>query len=261
MLGHNVYFFQDRESIGKIWRTPCLSSPINISLYTFKHFFGVPEKTLKVYREDNSGPYGKPYHGSNIPQHRRVDYLSHHEFLRPLSGPGLKPTFLRFKGALDNLVDALELSNEWVEHNDFQIFFQGLFGPPIIESIFGPTLLRLNPTLIEDLYEFDNNIPWLARAIPSFIMARPYRIRKRLTSHFRKWHTYATQNFTESSIYQDGDGDPFWGSTFIRNRHAMFSRVGDHDEDAVVALDMGLSFGYGSLHYILGDQSVNNKVN
>jgi hypothetical protein len=237
-------FFQDRQSIKRIWKTPSLSSPINISLYTFKFFFGVPEKTLKVYRADNSGPYRKPYAGSTISENRRVDYLAHHEFLRALSGPGLRPTFLRFKRALETGADGAELTNEWTELRDFQKFFQNLFGPSLVESVYGPALHRLSPSFMDDLYDFDDNVPWLARMIPSFIMPRPYRIRNKLGRHFRKWHIYARTHFHESSIYEDGDGDPFWGSAFIRNRHAMFSKVGDHDEDAVVALDIGLAFGY-----------------
>ncbi|KAI1439197.1 cytochrome P450 [Xylaria sp. CBS 124048] len=243
IMGHDIHLFQDPASIRKMWRTPSLSSPIKISTYTFKYFFGVPEKTLKVYRSDNSGPYRKPYQGSSVPENKRVDYLGHHEFLRALSGPGLAPTFQRFKRRLETMLSETDVSEAWTGHDDFKAFFQDSVGPALIESVYGPALLRLSPTFVADLYAFDDNVPWLARGIPSFLMPRPYRLRERLAGHMRRWHEYARQNFNESSIYEDGDGDPFWGSAFIRNRHTMFANIGDHDENAVAALDIGLAFG------------------
>ncbi|KAI0806446.1 cytochrome P450 [Xylaria sp. FL0064] len=227
ILGCDIYLFQDLESIKAIWRASSLSSPIKISIYTFKYFFGVPEMTLNVYRADNSGPYRKPYIGSNIPEDRRTDYLVHHEF----------------KEGLQTRIVEVELSSKWTEFSDFQKFFRKLVGPSLIESIFGPALLRLSPSVIDDLYEFDANVPWLARALPSFIMPQPYRTREKLVDHIRRWHGYAQQQVSESSINVDGDGDPYWGSAFIRNRHSIFSQVGAHDEDAVIALDLGLCFG------------------
>lgn len=218
---------------------------MRISLYTFKYFFGVPARTLAVYRADTSGPSRKPYPGSNIPADKRIDYLSHQEFLRGLSGPGLVSTFRRFQCALNSKVDELGRLNERTDVSDFRILFQDIIGTPLIEAIFGSEILRLNPDLVADLFKFDANVPWLARGVPSFLMPSAHRARRNLGDQLRKWHTHARQHFTESSIYEDGDGDPFWGSAFIRNRHAIFSRVGGHDADARVALDLGLCFGYG----------------
>lgn len=196
-----------------------------------------------MYRADNSGPCRKPYPGTTVSADKRIDHLSHQEFLRALSGPGLTTTFQRFQRALEIGLDKLGHSNEMGEVSDFRKPFQDIIGAPLVEAIYGPEILRLNPNFIDDLYEFDAIIPWLARGVPSFLMPRAHRARRRLAEQLRKWHTHARQNFTESTIYKDGDGDPFWGSQFNRNRHAIFSQVGGHDEDARVALDLGLCFG------------------
>ncbi|KAK9775308.1 putative Cytochrome P450 [Seiridium cardinale] len=243
ILGQDIYIFQDRESISNIWRATSLSSPINITMYTFKHFFGVPERALKVYRADNSGPFRKPYPGSNVPHDKRIDHISHTEFLRALTGPGLAPTFQRFHNALVARVETLGLANNWTYMDDFRKLFLSIEGSALIEAIYGPALLRLNPCFVDDLREFDALVPWLARGIPSFINPRPYRIRKKLQDQLKKWYAYARQEFTDSSIYADGDGDPFWGSKFIRNRNKMFAKVGEHDDDTCAALDVGLCFG------------------
>ncbi|KAL1845874.1 hypothetical protein Daus18300_014420 [Diaporthe australafricana] len=136
---------------------------MSISLYTFKYFFGVPAKTLAVYRADTSGPNRKPYPGTDVPADKRIDYLSHQEFLRALSGPGLAPTFRRFQRALKTSSDKLGHSREWTDVPDFRKAFQDIIGRPLIEAIYGTELLRLSPTFVDDLYEFDANVPWLAR--------------------------------------------------------------------------------------------------
>ncbi|KAK8107008.1 Pfs- NACHT and Ankyrin domain protein [Apiospora kogelbergensis] len=245
--GQSVYLFQDRETIRNIWKAKSLQSPISVSTYIFKFFLGVPEPTIEIYRADISGPYRKPHPASTpMPPKKRVDYLSHQEFLRALSGSGLKPLLQRFKRALEMHVDG-DLGplagDEWTELGSFRRVIRPMIAEPLIESIFGPAILRLNPGFTDDLFEFDANIPWLVRGIPSFIMPRPHRVRKRLASQIRKWQEYASSHFEESSIYDDGDGDPFWGSQFIRNRRSVFKNAGGHDVDAIVALDLGLCFG------------------
>lgn len=207
----------------------------------------MPAETLAVYRADDSGPCRKPYPGTDVPADRRIDHLSHQEFLRALSGPGLATTFQRFRRALETRVDRLGRSRvEGADAScaDFREPFRDVIGAPMVEAIYGPEILRLNPGFVDDVYEFDAVVPWLARGLPSFMVPWAHRARRRLADQLRRWHAHAGRNFTESSIYEDGDGDPFWGSQFIRNRHAMFSRVGGHDEDARVALDLGLCFGY-----------------
>jgi hypothetical protein len=213
-----------------------------------KYFFGVPEKTARLYRTDNSGPFRNPYPGTTIDKEKRLHFLSHQEFKRALSGTGMAPTFLRFRTGLETQMSQARISSEWTQQSDFQKFLRDLFASSLIESIYGPSLLRLNPTFVDDLCEFDHNIPFLARGVPSFLYRKPHQLRAKLKEQMKRWHDYARQNFNESAVYEDGDGDPFWGSSFMRNRHAMFADVGNHDEEAVAALDIGLCFGYVTPH-------------
>ncbi|KAI8960636.1 cytochrome P450 [Daldinia sp. FL1419] len=243
-FGYEVYLFQDRETIKKIWKTPTLSSPMSIQIYCLKYLFGLSERALAIYRADDSGPHAKAYPGSNVPDDKRIDYTTHHEFLRALSGPGLNPALQRYATAFTAHIDHFPLPNGstgWNLIGDFQDFFFKTMGASLIESLFGPSLLRLSPSFVNDLIEFDNNVPWLARGLPSFTMPKPYRIRSRLHEKIKNWHSYARGNFDEAGVY-DGDGDVFWGSKLIRNRHAILHAAGQTDND-IAASDLGLAFG------------------
>lgn len=208
-----------------------------------KYFFGMPEKALSVYRADNSGPFQKPYLGSNVPPRNRIDHITHHAFLRALSGPGLEPTSQRFMQILATRLGELPLSTEWTEIRDLRKLFQEITGSSLIQAVFGPLLLRTNPNFVNDLWKFDDVVPWLARAVPSFLMPGPYRIRKRLFNQLKNWYTTARQHFCESSISEDGDGDPFWGSELVRSRQEMLLQVDSHDDDTLASADLGLIWG------------------
>jgi hypothetical protein len=248
ILGYDLYLIQDRESIRNIWKSPSLSSPIPVTLFAFRYLFGVPQQVMKLYREDNSGPFHKPFEGSNIAPDRRIDYLSHQEFLRALSGPGLAPLFERFRTSFGTRLDGIKLSDEWVDGADFRKLLQSINGAPLVEGVFGPALLRLNPTFVDDLYEFDASVPWLSRGMPSFIMPWPYRARRRLYGHFKRWHSYVSHASQELSSDDQGGEDPVWGSRFMKNRHAMLLKCGVSN-DSLAALDLGLSFGYENRAY------------
>ncbi|KAI1323858.1 cytochrome P450 [Xylariaceae sp. FL0255] len=268
-FGFYLYFFQDRESIRLVWKTPALATPIHLQVYAMKYFFGVPEKTASLYRTDNSGPFRKPWPGTSIPDEKRLHFFSHQEFTRALSGTGMAPTFLRFRKRLETQMTEAPITGAWTQHTDFQKFLRSVFASSLVESIYGPTLLSLNPDFIDDLCEFDHKIPFLARGIPSFLVRSPHRLRAKLKAQIKRWHGYAREHFNQSDIYADGDGDPFWGSAFMRNRHAMFAEVGNHDGEAVAALDIGLCFGLVSntlpatfltLWHIFKDQTLLRRI-
>ncbi|KAI0546389.1 Pfs, NACHT and ankyrin domain protein [Xylaria curta] len=174
---------------------------MSIQIYTHKYFFGTPRRTLATYIADTSGPHENPYPKSNVP---------------PL------------KTQLGQRV----FSGEGEELGDLRSFFQVMGTahfecPFMLKGKFRPEILRLNPSIVDVLINFDSKVPWLARGIPSFIMPEPYRLRKAL----------------EPIQKRATDGDPFWGSAMNRWRHDILPKTGYHDEDALAAADLGLAFG------------------
>ncbi|KUJ19330.1 cytochrome P450 [Mollisia scopiformis] len=242
-LGSDIYLFQDRETVARIWKQPLLGSPIEVYSYTLKNFFGMHDRALSSYRQDNSGPFTKPFPGTNVPSESRVDHITHKGFLRALSGPGLMPTTHRFMQGLERRFDDLHLSTEWTQYPSIVEFFQDIVGGSLLQAIFGPTLLHLNPTFIQDLWQFDNNVPRLARGMPAFILPKPYRTRQRLRDQLKNWYAYAREHFDESLVQTDGDGDPIWGSELMRYRQRTVLQVPNHDDESLASADLGLAWG------------------
>ncbi|OTA55244.1 Pfs, NACHT and ankyrin domain protein [Hypoxylon sp. EC38] len=212
-------------------------------VYVFKYFFGLPESVVSVYRADDSGPFPKPYGCSNVPAEERIDHITHHGFLRALGGPGLMPTTRRYMNALTARMEEKNLCGEWTEMADFSSFFQDIVGFSLIKCLYGPTMLRLNPDFMQDLWGFDESVPWLARGVPSFIRPSAHKPRQNLIGHLKRWYAYAREHFDPSTISPDGDGDPYWGSNLMRYRQEKLLAVKNHDDDVLARMDLGLAWG------------------
>ncbi|TVY44590.1 hypothetical protein LCER1_G009078 [Lachnellula cervina] len=187
-------------------------------VYVLKYFFGLSESILSVYRADDSGPFPKPYAGSNISASDRIDHITHYGFLRALGGPGLLPTTRRFTRVLKRRLEEKNFSTEWTEMADLSHFFQDVVGASVIECVYGPAMLRINQSFMQDLWRFDASVPWLARGVPSFTKPSAHKPRQDCVHQLKRWYAYAREHFDESHIDRDGDRDPYWGSALMRYR-------------------------------------------
>jgi hypothetical protein len=209
--------------------------------------FGMPKPALSVYSADDSGPYRKPHPDSNVAPHNRVDHLTHEILSHAFTGPALAPTFVRFTESFEKSIGGLAIGTEWVEYEDLTSFFREHVGRSIIECLFGPSILKINPQFMDDLWTFDTIVPGLAKRFPRFLIPNAYRVRERLLEQIKKWYVYARANFAEHTIYQDGDGDPYWGSEMARRRQKVLLSFDGQCDDAIAATDLGLMWTYVSV--------------
>ncbi|XXH00039.1 hypothetical protein Hte_006380, partial [Hypoxylon texense] len=73
-------------------------------------------------------------------------------------------------------------------------------------------------------------------------MPKSYAIRQRLHDSFKRWYAYAEMHFKESSIDDsDGDGGPFWGSTWMREWQAARTKIPE-GEASLAAIDLGVAW-------------------
>ncbi|KAK8123976.1 hypothetical protein PG999_003894 [Apiospora kogelbergensis] len=238
----DIFLFQDQETIKEIWKNSIMMCAGRVHIWALRYLFGFPEKWLAQYAADDSGPFLKPYPGSNVEPHLRIHRLLNHSIDKALTGPGFGPTLQRFRTAMLDQIEGLGTSddNEWMEIDDLRRLVHNTVGRSLINALFGPHILQINSTLMDDLYEFDQALPWFARRIPKFIMPGIYACRSRLHRQFKVWYTYARTHFKESDINEDGDGDPYWGSNWMRERQKALDII--QDDDALAAGDLGVAW-------------------
>ncbi|KAI1204974.1 Pfs, NACHT and ankyrin domain protein [Annulohypoxylon truncatum] len=241
-MGTTYYYFQDRETLEKLFKHKALSSAIDMYGFRNSKILGASKESSTVYSADNSGPFPQPHPNSNVLPHNRVDHITHSLAFRGLTGPGLQPATRRFAKEMPRKFAEQGITEDWTEMGDFAQFFRHNLGPSGVQCIFGPTMLRLNPTFVQDIFEFDRLFPKFAPGLPYFMMPKNYDFRERLACQFKTWYQYARKHFDPSLIDADGDGDPIWGCAMMRSRQALLLKADKHDDDVLSHLDVGLSW-------------------
>ncbi|KJZ70682.1 hypothetical protein HIM_09927 [Hirsutella minnesotensis 3608] len=274
--GFDVFFFRDRGTIKQLFRNTDVGSPIPIYTFAIKHFFGMPERAVRVYRADDSGSGPKPHPESNVASDARPFHITHKGLLRGLTGPGLGPTTRRCVQALAKNLQSYDggrlprqPSKEWIQVADLLHFLQHTLGSAMIEGHFGPTLLRLSPEYMDDLWELDAGMPWFSRQIPRLFVPGPHRARDRMIKCLTTWYDYARQNFDESHIDEHNNDDPIWGSGLNRERQQALRQVKEHDDRVIASLDVGHSWGsttnvvgttFMAVHHVFSDKDLLLRV-
>jgi hypothetical protein len=239
-IGMTIYHFQDRQTLKRIFKQSSLASAMTSYKFAVKGALGVSDKAYLPYLADDSGPFSKPHPRSHVLPHNRIDHLTTSGFSRGLTGPGLLPTVTRFVKDFTSRLHKLPISEDWTEMDDLAQFCRDVVGSSTIYSLLGPTMPRLNPSFAEDLWKFDSGLE--AFKSPSFMIPTMLRNREALVEQFKTWYKYARENFDESQISEDGDGDPIWGSSLIRNRQKSLLQVDGQDDDSLARVDLGLAW-------------------
>ncbi|KAI1264777.1 Pfs, NACHT and ankyrin domain protein [Xylariaceae sp. FL1019] len=269
IAGFTYFVFQDRETLIKLFKSKALASAIDMYEFSNNNILGCSKESSKVYRADTSGPMPQPDPRSNVLPHNRVDSITHSLAFRGFTGPGMQPATRRFARDVPLQLAAQGITTEWKEILDFAQFFRESIGPSSIQCIFGPTLLRLHPTFVKDIFEFDRIMPQFTAGMPRVLMPEQYKFRDSIAEKLKSWYVYAREHFDPSMIEADGDGDPIWGSAMIRNRQEQLLKADAHDDDVLAHLDLGLAWAtignlviscmFGAYH-ILQDKTLLKRV-
>ena len=224
-----------------MWKHPSLSSPIYVYTVGLRYIFGMHERAIKTYTVDDSGPYRKPHPNSNIAPNNRIDFLTHDSLLRGLTGSSMLPTFQRFQTIVKRNLDAQAIGEEWIKMPNLLAFFRNVIGNAVLEALYGPSLLTINPSFVEDLWEFDGQVVNLAKRLPRFLVPKAYRVRDRLKDQIQNWYQYARQHSGDDAAHTDNsDWDPYWGSVMNRERQKTLLSIDGQDDAALASTDLGL---------------------
>ena len=108
-----------------------------------------------------------------------------------------------------------------------------------VKSMFGPYLLELSPSLIDDFWAWNADIGPLYMGLPKWLVPGAYRRREKMLRNIMRWHKFAHEHYDCNRVAQeDEDWEPFFGSKFSRKRQHMFGRWEQLDERAKAADDL-----------------------
>lgn len=217
----------------------------SVTLFVLDHLLGASKKIISFYDADNSGMASKPHVRSKVKPEDRVFYFQIRTAHRYLAGQHLSSLNERFMATLDRDLDAMDIGHDWVSYPDLYRFLQLTVTHSSIETVYGSKLLELNPTFVEDFWEFEANAPNFLHAMPRWLIPRAYRVREKLINAFVKSHAYANSHFDCSKIGpEEPEWEPHFGSRLIRTRQDHMLKMQPMDARARASEDLGLMFGY-----------------
>lgn len=241
--GMEIHFFQEPDTVREIWKRSTLLKSVNLRLFIYGYIFGMAPRWLALFRADDSGPFPKPYPGSSVAAENRIHHMLYEGTHTALVGSGRNPLLGRFRSNLITRIYDLKIARlDWIEFHDLRQFVSDHLGHSFLHAIFGPNLLRVNPTFVDDLNKFNDVVPLLSKGLPQWLIPKAYRARDTAKSHLKQWYAHARLHFSVDSIAEDGDSDPFWGSSWMRKRQEILNKIGD--DDLLASSDLGVAWGY-----------------
>ncbi|KAI1878967.1 hypothetical protein JX265_003144 [Neoarthrinium moseri] len=240
ILTREFYIIRGQENVKALFRSSAACSSIPLSKFAVGHAFGLPAKALSLYDKDDSGGGHVPHPNSTVESRNRIDYHVHQSLVRFLEGKGLWPFWNRFSVNITGQLHDWRnrLGSNWVYCDDLMKLVGSETTVSIFNALCGPYLLKLNPRFLEDYFEFDRNLHTYLQGVPWYLAPKAYAVRKRVLNAVQVWQQHARDNCNDSAVGADSD-DPYWGSSFFRERQKIFLDMDGFDYSAIASHDFG----------------------
>ncbi|KAH8788281.1 cytochrome P450 [Diaporthe sp. PMI_573] len=197
----------------------------------------------QLYFKDRSGVMTTSLPGKELPPHLRVWHFKHKSAQVFFNGRNLRQSTARMEDCLSsdlaqvNPNDPVD-SGEWVEIPDFYRWWRTRQMAAGLKALCGPHLVRLSPSIADDLWEFFEGWPLLTLPLSSLHSAKTLAARRRILDAIKKWHAFAKEH--KDYEKEDPDYDEYWGGPHFRARYAWCMNSGMMDEEAIAAEDFSL---------------------
>ncbi|KAI0122342.1 cytochrome P450 [Daldinia grandis] len=240
ILTQEFYIVQGPENVKALFKSSLVCTSIPFVKFALGYAFGLPAKALSLYDKDDSGSGHVPHSGSTVEARNRIDYRGHQSMIQFLEGKKLLPFWNRFTDDITRQLYSLHdrIGPDWESRADLMKTIGDEATTSTLNALCGPYLLKLNPNFLRDFWDFDRNLQTYLQGIPWFLAPRAYAARKRALDAVKIWQQHARDHYDDSAIGADGD-DPFWGSSFFRERHEMFLEMDGFDHAAIASHDFG----------------------
>jgi cytochrome P450 len=240
LFNQQIYIVQGTENIKALFKNSWTCTSTVFIKFALGNAFGLPAKPLSLFDKDDSGGGLTPHADSKVEARNRIEFRDHQTVARFLEGKGLQPFWNRFSKDVTERMHNMHagLGDEVRAYDDLMRFVADEATISILNALCGPYFLKLNPQFLEHFWVFDRNLQTYMRNTPWFLAPGAYASRRRVLDAVRKWQQFARDNFTESDVGPDGD-DPYWGSSFFRERQAMYLDMDGFDHDTIASPDFG----------------------
>ncbi|KAK0385681.1 hypothetical protein NLU13_6858 [Sarocladium strictum] len=243
LLNRNVCMLNGPSNIAALFKSTRFISSEEWLVQVLVKTFGVDPADAKFYLNDNTGIGVHPQTGSNnvLPEHRifHLVYRSVHDGLSGARLEGMQNQVIR--NLSKQLSDVQADEDSWTAIPDlYDSFIRKMCFTAAATSLCGSRIFQVVPTLEEDFWHFDKQLPKLFKELPPWLAPTAYRARDVMKRNLAKWHAHGHSQ-TDLLRPQDDNAqwDEVWGSSLMRARHSFFPKM-PLSAESVAADDLGL---------------------
>lgn len=160
ILKYDFYVIRGSENVKALFKNSWAFTSIPFVKFAVGYAFGLPAKALDLYDKDDSGGGRVPHPGSTVEARNRIDYRVYESMNRFLEGKGLLPLWARFVESITQQLHGLHdrIGDGAADQADLMKFVGDEATSSILNAMCGPYLLSLNPTFLQDFWDFDRNL-------------------------------------------------------------------------------------------------------
>jgi len=162
-----MYIMSSAELVAGLFKANKETSGNRGVTLAMEYAFGAPRKSVEFYEADDSGMLPNSIPDCKTTPEDHIFYTTHKVITTFLSGPNLTPITTRFQESLAKKVSEPGLiSNEWVGIPDLYGFLQVQILEAAVRAMMGDYILSLNPTFLQDFWEYDRGMRGLFMRTP-----------------------------------------------------------------------------------------------
>ncbi|CAL8582324.1 hypothetical protein XPA_007991 [Xanthoria parietina] len=259
------YVVSGPESVVAYFKESRDLSTTSRSLAIMVHAFGCPKNMVHFFKPQQPSAESPKQPGEDIEQ------LIHRAVKTGLSGANLDALTTRYQGNVAAAVETgsvFDTGDSWTELPDLNAFVEKRVFEAAVQSMFGTYMLSLNPTLADDFWAFNRVIGTLFMGLPRWLSPAAYRARDKMLQNIERWQRHGEQHCDIERL-GDKDWEPYYGSTFIRERQRLLDKRGILDPTARAAENFAFMWATNSnsvpaatwfLYEVLRDPQLQSRV-
>lgn len=117
----------------------------------------------------------------------------------------------------DDCVAALGVGAEWVEFADLFTFLRHLRFAAMMNTLYGPELMKQSPYFGEAFWLFNTNVHFLHMGFPEWLNPAVVRAREDCLRAITKWRQFAVENSKGKSYPDELMWDEIWGLKLMKS--------------------------------------------
>ncbi|KAK8039690.1 cytochrome P450 [Apiospora rasikravindrae] len=235
-----VYLVAGQQNVRAVFGRDLVHDVTNqdqMTRYALPTLYKMNPAEVRRWEADRSGVMKTPIPGTeDVPARQRLWYNYEHIYAEYLGKPQyMKPLIKRYDDNLQRVLSSYPL-DEWSSVS-VQKLCRDEVTRTLVNTLFGPRLMELNPDFVDRLWAFDEQVFQLVMGLPKWLNSKPAKAHDAYVDPIERWLEYASSGFDWDAADAEADWEPRFGGRAVRELYRWMKETDWRNE--VIAATLG----------------------